>query len=47
LYDRDPFFGQPSQLIHQRVDLFVGGLDLALIEVPVAGNSVDAFLDIL
>jgi len=37
LHDGDLFLGQPIQLVHQRVDLFMGGLDLALVE-PRGGS---------
>ena len=33
LHDSDLFLRQPIQLIHQRVDLLVGGLDLARAQI--------------
>ena len=41
LHDSDLLLGQPIQLIHQRVDLRVGGLDLALVELLVGGDGQD------
>ena len=35
LHDADLLPRQPIQLIHQRVDLLVGGLDLALAEIVI------------
>ncbi len=39
LHKGDLFLGQPIQLVHQRVDLLVGGLDLAMLELLVGGNG--------
>jgi hypothetical protein len=38
-HDSDLFLGQPIQLIHQRVDLLIGGLDVALVELLVGGDG--------
>jgi len=39
LHNRDLIRGQPIQLIHQRVDLAVGGLDLAMAQLLVGGDA--------
>jgi len=39
LRDSDLFLGQPIQLVHQRIDLRIGGLDLALEELLVTGDG--------
>jgi len=36
----DLFLGRSIRLIHQRVDLLIGGLDLALVEPLVAMHTV-------
>ena len=37
--DFDLFLRQPIQLVHQRVYLPVGGLDLALVQLLVGGDG--------
>lgn len=39
LHDSDLLLGQPIQLVHQRVDLRIGGLDLSLVELFVGGDG--------
>ena len=38
LHNRDLFLRQPIQLVHQRVDVRIGGLDLPVVQVLVDGN---------
>lgn len=47
LRDSDLLLRQSIQLIQQRVDLLVGGLDLALVQHLVGGGGGDALLDTL
>ena len=39
LHNSDLLFGQSIQLVHQRVDLGVGSLDLALVQFLVGGDG--------
>jgi dihydrodipicolinate synthase/N-acetylneuraminate lyase len=39
LHNSDLFLGQSIQTADQRVDLLVGGLDLALVELLVGGDG--------
>jgi len=42
LQDDDLFLGQPIRLVHQPLDLLVGGLDLALVELLVRSAGLRA-----
>ena len=43
LHNGDLLLGQPRQLVHQRVDLLVGGLDLALAEIVTVRSRPRCF----